>query len=42
MTALGPAGGPAGAAGPEPLVAAPEDLADVDDEELFAFIEETL
>ncbi|WP_268257739.1 type I polyketide synthase [Streptomyces parvulus] len=42
VTALGPAGGPAGAAGPEPLVAAPEDLADVDDEELFAFIEETL
>ncbi|MFH9818983.1 SDR family NAD(P)-dependent oxidoreductase [Streptomyces sp. NPDC017230] len=43
VTALGPVGGgPAGGAGPDPLVAAPEDLAGVDDEELFAFIEEQL
>ncbi|MER7715174.1 acyl carrier protein [Streptomyces werraensis] len=36
------AGGPAGGAGPDPLVTAPRDLAGVDDEELFAFIEEQL
>lgn len=44
VTALGgpDAGGPAGGAGPDPLVTAPRDLAGVDDEELFAFIEEQL
>ncbi|MFC7895174.1 SDR family NAD(P)-dependent oxidoreductase, partial [Streptomyces sp. NPDC057381] len=42
VSALGPSEGAAGDAGPEPLVAAPADLAGVDDEELFAFIEEQL
>ncbi|MFI1736042.1 SDR family NAD(P)-dependent oxidoreductase, partial [Streptomyces acidicola] len=42
VTALGPVGGPAGGGGTEPLPAAPEDLSGVDDEELFAFIEEQL
>ncbi|WP_455907785.1 type I polyketide synthase, partial [Streptomyces albogriseolus] len=44
VTALGgpDAGGPAGGTGPDPFVTAPRDLAGVDDEELFAFIEEQL
>ena len=42
VNALGSADGPGTDRGPDPLPAVPADLAGVDDEELFAFIEEQL